>query len=554
MKKMEMFNWWSTFFALNSMLLMMTTTKMLLTKKSVIMEWQIMKVYSTEMYFTMLLDWMSMMFMATVLMISAMIMMYSSNYMGTKEYELKRFTNLINLFILSMMLMIISPNMISIMLGWDGLGLVSYCLVIFYSSKKSYNSGMITCLTNRLGDIGLLVSISWMMSYGSWHFMFYSEMYNEAISYMILISCFTKSAQMPFYSWLPEAMSAPTPISALVHSSTLVTAGVYLSIRFINKMSVNYLLLLTMMTTIMSSMCANYEFDLKKIIALSTLSQLGMMMSANFLGMKEMAFMHLLTHATFKSLLFMSAGIMIYYNNNNQDIRNLSLTCKNLPMTSSCFLISTMALCGLPFMTGFYSKDTIVENMSISKMNMISYMMMYMSLGMTMSYSMRVIYYLTMKEMKMSMITKNLKMNKMKMSMILLTVMSVCFGSMLMWMLNLDLKMTTMTKMMKMNPIIMITLGLWMGMESFSFKKYFLNQHMYTLNSKMWNVMKMLSKTQMMMFLLSYLYKNKLNSEWGELYGAMGMSNMMMKLSKMMTMTKNKVLFMSIIMWMITMM
>nr|YP_009946915.1 NADH dehydrogenase subunit 5 [Tituria sagittata]QOH91213.1 NADH dehydrogenase subunit 5 [Tituria sagittata] len=554
MKKMNKFNWWSTFFTLNSILLMTVSMKMLLTKKSTLMEWQLMKINSTEMYFIMLLDWMSMMFMATVLMISAMIMMYSSNYMGTKKYELKRFTNLINLFILSMMLMIISPNMISIMLGWDGLGLVSYCLVIFYSSKKSYNSGMITCLTNRLGDIGLLISISWMMSYGTWHFMFYKEMYNEAMCYLVLISCFTKSAQMPFYSWLPEAMSAPTPISALVHSSTLVTAGVYLSIRFINKISVNYLLLLTMMTTIMSSMCANYEFDLKKIIALSTLSQLGMMMSANFLGMKEMAFMHLLTHATFKSLLFMSAGIMIYYNNNNQDIRNLGLTCKNLPMTSSCFLISTMALCGIPFMTGFYSKDMIVENMSISSMNMISYMMMYMSLGMTMSYSVRVIYYLMIKEIKMSMITKTVKMNKMKMSMILLTMMSVCFGSMLMWMLNLDLKLIMMTKMMKMNPMIMIIMGMWMGIESFSFKKYFFNKYMYTLNSNMWNILKILSKTQKMTFLLSFVYKKKLNSEWGELYGAMGMTKYLMKMSKIMLLSKNKIFMLSIMMWIITMM
>uniref|UniRef100_A0AAU6PC28 NADH-ubiquinone oxidoreductase chain 5 n=1 Tax=Laticorona longa TaxID=3133674 RepID=A0AAU6PC28_9HEMI len=554
MKKMSKFNWWTTFFTLNSIMLMIMSMKMLMTKKSMMMEWQLIKINSTEIYFTILLDWMSMMFMSTVLMISAMIMMYSSNYMGTKKYEIKRFTNLINLFILSMMLMIISPDMISIMLGWDGLGLVSYCLVIFFSSKKSYNSGMITCLTNRLGDIGLLISISWLMSYGSWHFMFYKQMYKETIYYLILISCFTKSAQMPFYSWLPEAMSAPTPISALVHSSTLVTAGVYLSIRFINKVSVTYLLLISMMTTMMSSICANYEFDLKKIIALSTLSQLGMMMSANFMGMKEMSFMHLLTHATFKSLLFMSAGIMIYYNNNNQDIRNLGSTSKNLPMTSSCFLISNMALCGIPFMTGFYSKDMIMENVSIMKVSVISYTMMYMSLGMTMSYSLRVSYYLTMKKSKSSMIVKVMKINKMKMSMILLTIMSVCFGSMLMWMLNLDLFALTMTKMMKMNPIIMITLGTWIGIESFSFKKYLLNQKTYTFNSNMWNIMKMMSKTQKMMMLISLMYKKKLNSEWGEFYGAMGLSKYLMKTSKMMMLSKNKIFMMSIMIWIINMM
>uniref|UniRef100_A0AAU6PC45 NADH-ubiquinone oxidoreductase chain 5 n=1 Tax=Ledropsis sp. TaxID=3133679 RepID=A0AAU6PC45_9HEMI len=551
MIKMNMFLWWTTFYLMSSLTLFSMGMLMLLTKKATLMEWEIMKINSSEMCFTLLMDWMSMTFMSTVLMISSMIMMYSNMYMEKNKNELNRFMKLTNLFIFSMILMIISPNMISIMLGWDGLGLVSYCLVIFYSSKKSFYSGMITCLTNRLGDIGLLISISWIFSYGSWHLLFYKEMYSKMISYLIIMSCFTKSAQMPFYSWLPEAMAAPTPISALVHSSTLVTAGVYLTIRFMNKLNTSYLLIISMMTTMMSSMCANFEFDLKKIIALSTLSQLGMMMSAIFMGMKELSFMHLITHAMFKSLIFMCAGIMIFYTENNQDIRNLGLMSKKLPMTSSCFCISTLALCGMPFLSGFYSKDVIMENMSINSMNMISFSMMYLSLGLSTIYSSRMMYFILMSNPKKMNISIN-KMNKMKLSMITLTMLSTCLGSLLMWMLETNMKLTMLTTMIKLNPILMIIVGMWIGLESFSLKNYFLKTKTYKMNSNMWNILSMMNKSQTKTFYNSMILKNKLNLEWGEFYGAMGVSKMLMKISKMMIMSKNKVFMLSVSTWILS--
>nr|UGK73315.1 NADH dehydrogenase subunit 5 [Ledra trigona] len=554
MKNMNMFNWWSMTFFFSSMVMMILSMKMLLFKKTIMMEWEMMKINSSEMYFTILIDWMSLMFMSTVMMISSMILLYSSNYMGSNKNEQKRFYILMNLFILSMMLMIMSPNLISIMLGWDGLGLVSYCLVIFYSSKKSYNAGMITCMTNRLGDIGILISISWMMSYGSWHFIFYKEMMKEEMIYMLILSCFTKSAQMPFYSWLPEAMSAPTPISALVHSSTLVTAGVYLAMRFLSKTNMNYLLMMSIFTTMMASMCANYEFDLKKIIALSTLSQLGMMMSSIFLGMKEMSFLHLLTHATFKSLLFMCAGIMIFFNNNNQDIRNLSMINKTLPMTSSCFSISTLALCGMPFMSGFYSKDTIMENMSSNSTNMLSFLMMYTSLGLTMTYSTRTIYFLMMKQSKTKMKMKIKKIEKMKNSMIILAILSVSLGSLLMWTMNLNMKLPIITEKIKNYPIFMILMGMWMGVESFSFKKYIMSKSIQSMNSKMWNMTSLMFKWQKNTFTISFKFKKLLNNEWGEFYGASGTSTMLFLMSKNMMLSKNKTFLMSILIWMMMLM
>ena len=146
-----------------------------------------------------------------------------------------RFLYLIILFVFRIFLIILSPNLFRILLGWDGLGLISYCLVIYYSSLRRYFAGLITCLINRLGDVGLLICICWSFSYGRWHFFLYNLYYYNGLFFILIFSCFTKRAQVPFSCWLPAAIAAPTPVSALVHSSTLVTAGVYLIIRFYLK-------------------------------------------------------------------------------------------------------------------------------------------------------------------------------------------------------------------------------------------------------------------------------------------------------------------------------
>nr|AMB36290.1 NADH dehydrogenase subunit 5 [Zeugodacus scutellatus]WCB98457.1 NADH dehydrogenase subunit 5 [Zeugodacus scutellatus] len=373
----------------------------LLNDYTIFLEWEVVSLNSVSIVMTFLFDWMSLLFMSFVLLIASLVIYYSKEYMSG-DLNINRFIMLVLMFVLSMMLLIISPNLISILLGWDGLGLVSYCLVIYFQNVKSYNAGMLTALSNRIGDVAFLLAIAWMLNYGSWNYIFYLEsMKNslemEVIGALIMLAAMTKSAQIPFSSWLPAAMAAPTPVSALVHSSTLVTAGVYLLIRFNILLSGSWLgdllLLLSGLTMFMAGLGANFEFDLKKIIALSTLSQLGLMMSILSMGFYKLAFFHLLTHALFKALLFMCAGAIIHNMNNSQDIRLMGGLGVYMPLTSGCFNVANLALCGMPFLAGFYSKDMILEIVSLSYINMFSFFLYFFSTGLTVCYSFRLVYY-----------------------------------------------------------------------------------------------------------------------------------------------------------------
>jgi len=212
---------------------------------------------------------------------------------------------------------------------------------------------------------------------------------------IVILAAITKSAQIPFSAWLPAAIAAPTPVSALVHSSTLVTAGVYLLIRFNFIMGINnFLFLIGILTIFISGLGANFEMDLKKIIALSTLRQLGLIIIILGAGLYELSFFHLIAHAMFKSLLFLCAGVFIHSMGDIQDIRLAGKMNFNLPVRSFYFITSSMALCGFPFLTGFYSKDLILEVYFISNINIIITGLIYLSTMFTLSYSARLIYYL----------------------------------------------------------------------------------------------------------------------------------------------------------------
>jgi len=216
------------------------------------------------------------------------------------------------------------------------------------------------------------------------------------VSWLVVLAAMTKRAQIPFSSWLPAAMAAPTPVSSLVHSSTLVTAGVYLLIRFnfcFRPILFYVLLFLARMTIFISGLGANYEYDLKKIIALSTLSQLGLIIRILALGGYQLAFFHLLTHALFKALLFMCAGSIIHSLGDSQDIRFIGGLINHMPYTVTLFNVCNFRLCGLPFLSGFYSKDLIVEFISMGNLNIFIYLIFYISIGLTVSYRARLAYY-----------------------------------------------------------------------------------------------------------------------------------------------------------------
>jgi len=364
-------------------------------------EWEIISLNSSIIVITFLFDWIRLLFISFVLLISSLVIFYRKEYILGDIY-INRFIILVLLFVFSIIILIISPNLIRILLGWDGLGLVSYVLVIYYQNVKSYNAGIITALSNRIGDVALLIAIAWILNYGSWNYIFYLEIIKNdfeiiLIGGLVILAAITKRAQIPFSAWLPAAIAAPTPVSALVHSSTLVTAGVYLLIRFnillADSFLGQYLLLIGGLTIFIAGLGANFEFDLKKIIALSTLSQLGLIIRILAIGYLKLAFFHLLTHALFKALLFICAGAIIHNIKNSQDIRVIGSLINQIPYTSSCFNVANLALCGIPFLAGFYSKDLILEIVRLSNINLVRFFLYFFSTGLTVCYSFRLVYY-----------------------------------------------------------------------------------------------------------------------------------------------------------------
>nr|YP_009024188.1 NADH dehydrogenase subunit 5 [Nipponnemertes punctatula]AGL46766.1 NADH dehydrogenase subunit 5 [Nipponnemertes punctatula] len=362
--------------------------------KSVLMDWVFFSMVGVELKVSIILDWVSVSFFCVVVLISLSVIWFSFYYMGGDPFVF-RFTWLVVLFVLSMLFLIYIPNLIALLLGWDGLGLVSFCLVIYYQNYKSLVSGMLTVMVNRLGDVMLLLSIGWLVGQASWSYFFLEEFcYFLSVMICLVIAGMTKSAQFPFCSWLPAAMAAPTPVSALVHSSTLVTAGVYLIIRFWDFISfcgslVFFLQVVSLITMLLAGVSALFETDMKKIIALSTLSQLSIMLFSVSLGLKNFGLCHLYTHALFKALLFLCAGCLIHSFFHVQDLRYLGFCWLKVPCVMVFLNVANLALCGFPFLGGFYSKDLILEFSLFSSYDVLSLGVLFVSTFLTVAYSLR---------------------------------------------------------------------------------------------------------------------------------------------------------------------
>nr|UFR82806.1 NADH dehydrogenase subunit 5 [Eudicella quadrimaculata] len=535
-----------------------------------LLEYELMSINSCSIMMTILLDWMSLLFMSFVLFISSMVIYYSEEYMEGDKF-INRFIMLVSMFVLSMMLLIISPNIISILLGWDGLGLVSYCLVIYYQNVKSYNAGMLTALSNRIGDVAILMVIAWMMNYGSFNYLFYIDYMKGSwemfvVSMLIILASMTKSAQIPFSSWLPAAMAAPTPVSSLVHSSTLVTAGVYLLIRFNYSLTsglLGILLFIGTMTMFMAGLGANYECDLKKIIALSTLSQLGLMMAILSLGEFKLAFFHLLTHALFKALLFMCAGAMIHSMGNNQDIRYMGGLIFRMPLTCSYFMISNLSLCGLPFLAGFYSKDLILEVMSMGYTNIFIYILFFLSTGLTVCYTFRLIYYVLVGDFNY------LSLNSISDSGIImlsgmsgLILMVIFGGSILMWLMFPTPYFICLPLIMKIMTLIVILMGSWVGFEVAKFSLNYTVKSLSTLTfslffSSMWNMpyISTFGVNYFPIFMGSQIF-HSIDQGWSEYYGSQNIYKNINKFSSFFQILYNnnlKVFMLLAILWLMFM-
>lgn len=365
-----------------------------------VIEWELITLNSLTVIFVLIFDWISMLFLSFVTLISRRVLYYSGSYI-IEDKNFDRFIYLVLAFVISIAFIVLRPNLIRILLGWDGLGLVSYALVIFYQNEKSANAGMLTVLSNRVGDVAILLGIGLIINLGRWNFMIWGDYLGDEkwlfLKGLIVLAAITKSAQIPFSAWLPAAIAAPTPVSALVHSSTLVTAGVYLIIRFSSALEASKiqstLLIISCLTMFIAGLGANFEYDLKKIIALSTLRQLGVILRILALGFPDLSFFHLLRHALFKALLFMCAGVVIHRVRGYQDIRFIGCLVKFIPMTVSYIVVSNMALCGFPFLAGFYSKDIILEVAFMRWINFIALGLYIFATGLTVSYTIRLVFY-----------------------------------------------------------------------------------------------------------------------------------------------------------------
>lgn len=364
--------------------------------KIILINWSLISLQSCNITLPLILDPWGCLFSSTVLFISANVIYFASAYIEGDNY-IQRFCNLVLLFVLSINLLIFIPRLICLLLGWDGLGIVSFVLVIYYQNPKSLAAGIITALINRVGDVIILLSIALMFNIGHWSVIgLWNDKFSIIIGMLIIIAGITKSAQIPFSSWLPAAMAAPTPVSALVHSSTLVTAGVFLIFRFHYSLAMlpffnQTLIIIGSITIFIAGTAAIAECDIKKIIALSTLSQLGVIITRLGLNLTILAFFHIITHALFKALLFLTAGSIIHFHHHSQDLRFIGNLPQSSPLTTSSLIIANLALCGRPFLAGFYSKDLIIEIALFNSSNIIILLLFILATALTARYSIRFI-------------------------------------------------------------------------------------------------------------------------------------------------------------------
>uniref|UniRef100_A0AAT9FF71 NADH-ubiquinone oxidoreductase chain 5 n=1 Tax=Haemaphysalis megaspinosa TaxID=1155002 RepID=A0AAT9FF71_9ACAR len=516
-----------------------------------VIEYMIASISSVDLKFYFLFDWISNLFISVVLLISSMVIMYSSSYMSSDKNK-NCFCIIVLMFVLSMIMLILMPNMLMIILGWDGLGLVSYCLVIFYQSVNSYNSGMMTIISNRVGDVMVIMSLLFLFNFGSFDFLSLNGT-EWILGIFIILAGMTKSAQIPFSAWLPAAMAAPTPVSSLVHSSTLVTAGVYLMIRFNYLFSENtnsmFLLKISLITMIMSGMNAFFETDFKKIIAFSTLSQLSMMMIIVSLNMPELAFFHLIMHAIFKSMLFLCAGLIIHFMNGNQDIRMLGNFFKISPVIMSCMLISILSLMGYPFIGGFYSKDLILEFFFMKSNNMLLLLMFIMSIIFTFMYCIRLMYFLMLK----SILSINFYMINLDLKMVLpiyiLTFFLLISGNFLFWISVFNNKIMFISLMSKFTGIILMIISIYITFYILVYCNFFNKNIEFFF--KMW-FLSSLTSIILLKNNNNLLKMSLMDWKWMELLGPGGINNKMNKMSNLNLwinfISFNKILFMIMLM------